>query len=64
MKNKDLCDHDPRCIMSCGLMFDDIMMDYMKITQSSKKIKQGYDFVFSQTDTDTVYIYRGTLQDL
>ena len=28
MKNKDLYDHDPRCIMSCGLMCDDIIMDY------------------------------------
>ena len=44
MKNKDLCDYDPRCIMSCGLMFDDIIMDYMKRTQSSKQFKQEYDF--------------------
>ena len=64
MKNKDLCDHDPRCIMSCGLMVDDIIMDFMKITQSSKKYKQGYDFVFTLMDTDMIYIYRGTLQDL
>ena len=63
MKNKDLCDHDPRCIMSCGLMCDDIIMDFIKRTESSKKLKQGYDFVFSQMDTDTVYIYSGTLQD-
>ena len=26
MKNKDLCDYDPRCIMSSGLMFDVIIM--------------------------------------
>ena len=26
MKNKDLCDYDPRCIMSSSLMFDDIIM--------------------------------------
>ena len=64
MKNRDLCDHDPRCIMSCGLMFDDIIMDYMKRTQYSKTFKQGYDFVFTQMDTDMIYIYRGTLQDL
>ena len=64
MKNKDLSDHDTRCIMSCGLMFDDIIMDYMKRTQSSKKFKQGYDFDFTQMDTDMIYIYRGTLQDL
>ena len=45
-------------------MFDDIIMDYMKRTQSSKKIKQGYDFVFTYMDTDMIYIYRETLQDL
>ena len=60
MKNKDLCDHDPRCIMSCGLMFDDIIMDYMRITQSSKKYKQGYDFVFTQMNTDMIYIQGDT----
>ena len=38
MKNEDLCDNDPRCIMSCGLMVDDIIMDHIKRTQSS----QGY----------------------
>ena len=26
MKNKDICDYDPRFIMSSGLMFDDIIM--------------------------------------
>ena len=50
--------------MSCGLMFNHIIMEYMKRTQSSKKFKQGYDFVFTQMDTDMIYIYMGTLQDL
>ena len=35
MKNKDLCDHDPRCIMSCGLMVDDIIM-YNNIEKLNK----------------------------
>ena len=30
MKDKDICDYDPRCIMSSGLMFDDIIMDHIK----------------------------------
>ena len=64
MENKDLCYHDPRCIMSCGLMVDDIIMDHIKITQYSQGYKQGHDFVFTQMDTDMIYIYRGTLQDL
>ena len=27
MKHKDICDNDPRCIMSSGLMFHEIIMD-------------------------------------
>ena len=64
MKNKDLCYHDPRCIMPCGLMVDDIIMDHIKITESSKGFKQGHDCFFTQMDIDMIYIYRGTLQDL
>ena len=30
MKQKDICDYDPRCIMSSGLMFDDIIMGIIK----------------------------------
>ena len=30
MKNMGLCDYDPRCIMSIGLMFDDIIMGTIK----------------------------------
>ena len=36
MKPKDLCDHDPSCIISCGLMCDDIIRDYIKRMESSK----------------------------
>ena len=64
MKNKDLCDHDPRCITYCGLMVDDIIMDHIERTKSSQGYKQGHDCVFTQMDTDMIYIYRGTLQDL
>ena len=52
MKNKDTCYNDPRCIMYSGLMVDDIIMDYIKRTQSS------HDCVFTQIDTDMIYIYR------
>ena len=30
MKQKYLCDYDPRCIMSSGFMFDDIIMVTIK----------------------------------
>ena len=59
MRNKDLCDHDPKCIMSCGLMVDGIIMDHIKITQSSQGYTKEHDCVFIQMDTDNIYIYRG-----
>ena len=59
IKNKDICDNDPRCRMSCGLLVDDIIMDNIKRTQSSQGYKQGHDCVFTQMDTDMIYIYTG-----
>ena len=59
MKNMDLCDNDPRCIMSSGLMIDDIITDHIKITQSSQGYKKGHDCVFTQMDTNMIYIYTG-----
>ena len=64
MKNKDICDNDLRCIMSYGLMVDEIIMDHIKRTQSSHEYKQGHYCVFTQMDTNMIYIYRGSLQDL
>ena len=40
MKNKDLCDHDPRCIMSCGLMVDDTITDHIKRANHHKGINK------------------------
>ena len=64
MKNKDICDNDPRCIMSCGLMVDDIIMDHIKKTQLSQGYTKEHDCVFTQMYTDMIYIHRGSLQDL
>ena len=64
MKNKDICYYDPRCIMSSALMVDDIIMDNIKIIQSSHTYTEEYDCVFTQIDTDMIYINRGSLQYL
>ena len=61
MKNKDICDYDPRCIMSTGLMFDDIIMDHIKIIVSSNNHTAEHDFVFTQIVSDIIYI-QGSLQ--
>ena len=59
MKNKDICDNDPRCIMSCGLMVDDIIRDHIKRIQSSHNYTEEHDCVFTPIDTDMIYIYTG-----
>ena len=63
-EKKDICDYDLRCIMSSGLMVDDIIMDHIKIIQSSHNYTEEHDCVFTHIDTDMIYIYRGSLQDL
>ena len=64
MKNKDICDNDSRCIISSGLMVDDIIIDHIKRTQSSQKYTGEHDCVFTKMDTNMIYIYRRSLQDL
>ena len=56
---KDICDYDPRCILSSSLMFDDIIMDNIKIIVSSHNHTAEHDCVFTQIVSDLIYIYRG-----
>ena len=57
MKNKDICDYDPRCIMSSALMFDDIIMDHIKRIESSHNHTEEHDCVFTNIVSDIIYIY-------
>ena len=61
MKNKDLCDYDPRCIMSCGLIFDYIIMGTIKRNVLSHHTAET-DCVFTQIVSHIICIYRGSLQ--
>ena len=61
MKNNDICDYDPRCIISIGLMFYYIIMDHIKRIVSSHNPTAKYDFFLIVSVI--VYIYRGSLQD-
>ena len=49
MKQKDICDYDPRCIMSSGLMFDDIIMGTIKRNEFPHPTAET-DCVFTQID--------------
>ena len=59
MKNKDLCDYDPRCIMSSGLIFDDIIMGTIKRNLLSHHTAET-DCVFTQIFSHIIYIYTGS----
>ena len=62
MKNKDICDYDPRCIISSGLMVDDIIMDHIKKSNHHISLLNNMIVCFTQIDTDMIYIHRGSLQ--
>ena len=62
MKQKNLCDYDPRCIMYIGLMFDDIIMGTIKRYKLTYLTAET-DCVFTQIDSNIMYMYRGSLQD-
>ena len=60
-KNKDICDYDPRCIMSSGLMFDEIIMGHIQRNVLSHHTAEN-DCVFTQIVSHIIYIYRVSLQ--
>ena len=62
MKQKDLCDCDPRCIMSRGFMFDGIIMGTIRKNESPHPTVE-IDCEFIQIDSNIIYMYRGSLQD-
>ena len=63
MKNEDIFDYDPRCIMFSGLMFDEIIMNHIKRIESSHNHTEEHDCVFTHIFDDIIYIYRGSIQD-
>ena len=62
MKQKDLCEYDPRFIVSSGLMFDDIIMGTIRKNQFPHPAAET-DFVFTQIDSNIIYMYRVSLQE-
>ena len=62
MKQKDLCDYDPKYIMSSGLIFDDIIMGTIRKNEFPHPTAET-DCVFTQIDSNIIYMYRGSLQD-
>ena len=61
MKQKDICYYDPRCIMSSGSMFYDIIMGTIKRNEFPHPTAET-DCVFTHIDYNMIYMYRGSLQ--
>ena len=61
MKQRDICDYDPRCIISSGLMFDDIIMGIIRNNEFPHPTEEK-DFLFTQIDNNIIYMYMGSLQ--
>ena len=61
-KQENICDYNPRCFMSSGLILDDIIMNlFTDITkQKTYSVKKH---LFSKIHDDTIYLYKGSLQD-
>ena len=55
MKQKNICDYDPRCIMSSGLMFDDIIMDIIKNNEFPHPT-EGNDCIFTHIENNITYM--------
>ena len=61
LKQKDICDCDPRCIVSSGLMFDDIIIDIISNKKLAHSTEEN-DCIFTQIENNIIYMYRGSLQ--
>ena len=55
LKQKDICDYDIRCIMSIGLMFDEIIMNIIRNKKLAHPIEENY-CLFTHTENNIIYI--------
>ena len=61
LKKKDIYDYNPRCFVSSGLMFDEIIMKMIR-NKALEYHKEGFDNCFTNIENKKVYMYRGSLQ--
>ena len=62
IKKDDICDYNPLCFMSSGIMLDDIIMNIF--TQSTKNSTEAdQEHLFSRSKDDAIQLYKGSMQD-
>ena len=62
IKQGDICEYNPKCLMSSRFMLDDIIISLFtdcteQIESSAKKD------LFPKNQDDTIHLYKGSLQD-
>ena len=63
LNQKDLCDYDPRFIMSSGLMFDDIIMNIIRNNKLEQPIEEN-DCLFTNIEKHHLYVQGVTSRNL
>ena len=62
IKQEDICDYNPLCFMSSGLMIDDIIMNLF--TDGTEKTMDSVQkHLFFKIQDDTIHLTKGYLQD-
>ena len=61
LKQKDIYDYNPLCLISSGLMFDDIIMNLIRNKALECPMEEVDSFFL--IDNNRIYIYRGSLQE-
>ena len=62
IKQEDICDNNPLCFMTSGLMIENIIMNLF--TDSTQKTTDSVQkHLFSKIQDDTIHLYKGSLQD-
>ena len=62
LKQVSICYYNPRCLVSIGLMFDDIILNLSR----NKEVNQHMEVIdsyFTKTENNNVFMYRDSLQD-
>ena len=62
IKQDDICDYNPLCFMSSGMMLDDIIMNiFIQSTKNTTKANQ--ERFFSRSKDDAIQLYKGYMKD-
>ena len=62
IKQDNICDYNPLCFMSSGLMLDDIIVNIF--TESTKKSNTSHQEIFFPIfEDDTIHLYKGSTQN-